>query len=200
MLTILSKRRDIELAGKSLIKAISQAHCWDSIARQKVYFSGGNLEADVRWSRSLDLWFASEPLHNRQWYCWGFGDPGLIPRGKFVPIVETNPPHEGINRSIAGAFATDETGVVHLVHRGGVGGGRKGVGKRAFLQSVELPLARAWDGDRETGVLDLGGVSERTFLRNVSRFVLQVAMFKERVTGRPIHPLGKPLTTALSRC
>jgi len=34
-----------------------------------------------------------------------------------------------MNRTIAGAFASDDEGNIYLVHRGRIGGGKKGIGR-----------------------------------------------------------------------
>ena len=60
----------------------------------------------------------------------------LTPPGKSVSIsVEVNTTLAGSDRRLAGAFARDvRTNVVYLMHDGGIGGGKPGIGQQAFLQ------------------------------------------------------------------
>jgi len=48
--------------------------------------------------------------------------------------VQINTPYEGRSDRVAGFFArNNDTGMIYLFHSGGVGGGKEGVGKTAFL-------------------------------------------------------------------
>jgi hypothetical protein len=60
--------------------------------------------------------------------------------------VEINSAYQGRNDGIAGFFARDaDSGIVYLCHSGRVGGGRKGVGKIAFLAWSNLPRIDVFD-------------------------------------------------------
>lgn len=45
MLTVLSGRRDIELATREFVTAVFGAHRWNDIGRMDVHYSGGSIEA-----------------------------------------------------------------------------------------------------------------------------------------------------------
>ena len=86
-------------------------------------------------------------VHNdKYWFAWAKPDPNdTTPRywnsfgryrdnGNLQIAVEINIPTNSDSKRVAGFFAKDtETGIVYLMHDGGVGGGRKGVGRASFL-------------------------------------------------------------------
>jgi hypothetical protein len=94
--------------------------------------------------------------------------------------VQINVPYKGVNRSRAGLFAEDvKTKKIYLMHRGKVGGGRKGIGKAAFVE---------WYNGKTFTVDELDGRSSEAFMvtsindskivDNVTRYVMKVAQFK----------------------
>lgn len=100
--------------------------------------------------------------------------------------VEVNPPHEGENHRTAGVFLRDGAGRVHVAHSGKIGGGRPGVGKRAFRdfsshlawQDIETPR-----GIRE--VLVVGPLHDKAELpERIASFVRTVATFKDATVKR----------------
>lgn len=70
--------------------------------------------------------------------------------------VELNVPTGSNSRRVSGFFTKDtQTGQVYLMHDGGVGGGRKGVGQTAFLawsDSELVPVADT-EGDVRLGII-----------------------------------------------
>ncbi|MBA0314509.1 hypothetical protein D7Y46_03920 [Stenotrophomonas maltophilia] len=97
--------------------------------------------------------------------------------------VEINTVPEGLNNRIGGFFARhSETGVVYLFHSARVGGGRKGVGKEAFLawSAHEPQHVTTADGGSREGVL-VGPVSGKGASRSILRYVQSVADFKRAV-------------------
>jgi hypothetical protein len=141
-------------------------------------------------SRSLDIshngsfWFASTELDGsestpRYWNSIG----KYQANGGLQITVEINIPTESNSERVSGFFARDEqTDIVYMLHDGGIGGGRKGIGRESFL---------AWSGEKTVPVQDSkGGVrhgilitpiqSEDIGIR-VARFALTVANFKQAV-------------------
>lgn len=109
---------------------------------------------------------------------------GLFQKDADLQIsVEINTPYEGRNDQVAGFFARDnETGSTYLLHSGRVGGGRKGVGKSAFL---------AWSDQRLIDVVDSsGGIRDAVLVmpiegtaatRSAVRYIDTIARFKQAV-------------------
>ena len=100
----------------------------------------GNLpNTPVQYSPKLDLWWTLEHLvtggsgRKRYWNCYGKGRPSTSSSTGIA--VEINYPEEGRYLAIAAMFARDESNNTYLVHSGKIGGGRKGIGKNAFLEN-----------------------------------------------------------------
>ncbi len=102
--------------------------------RKRVGFRPQSVELDVFWHEDRRIWgtFVEQPPsqkdgrrdHNaRFWILFGVQHPGDTPILHIA--VETNPPHEGINRFVHGAFVTDSEGQVYITHSGKLGGGSR---------------------------------------------------------------------------
>jgi hypothetical protein len=99
-------------------------------------FPGGNMSLPLFSKGEEQLWFATEWLRieakiPRFWNGFGLFDPDRTLQNI---VVELNIASDSNNEQVAGFFAKDSvTGQVYLMHSGKVGGGRKGIGKSAFL-------------------------------------------------------------------
>lgn len=183
MLTVLTTAADSERAAASLERTLKRGcarrHC-------QVGYQGGGGTYDIYWNAALGFWSLLSRADNRYWYCFGdHADSGGPIDGEDLGIVcEINPPLEGVNRRCAGAFAQDESGRVILTHSGKIGGGRKGIGKLAFLESLkrpELVPVRYPDGV-VAEVLVIGGVDAADLPTRIASFVWAVRSFKEKRT------------------
>ena len=78
------------------------------------------------------------------------------PNGTLQISVELNVSTDSNSKRVSGFFAKDsQTGQVYLMHDGGVGGGRKGVGQTAFLawsDSKVVAVTNA-EGDVRLGII-----------------------------------------------
>ena len=98
--------------------------------------------------------------------------------------VEVNPSIHGVNRRVAGLFAVDDkTGHTVLLHRGRIGGGKKGIGKSSFIEwypgtEVEF-FDPSYDDGEEAAILVADLDSER-FLIQLEDFVDAVHRFKAK--------------------
>jgi len=182
MLTVLTDRDQIEAAAEQLRQQLqAKATMRDRVV---LGFQGGSLAADGAWFKALDFWYAYEPLDEgeRYWNAFGYGNPF---EQKNVPItVEVNPPFSGLHRRIAGAFAQDEDGTIYLIHRGNVGGGRRGIGKNAFLAAYPEPLEVVSDGDHKTKAIAVGVVGSDSLIEQIEHFANIVRKFKDETVGK----------------
>ncbi len=154
-----------------------------ALGNLSVGFRGGHVPAEVFYRADLDLWMAFGEAESRYWTAYGFGEPG--PRTTPPIITEINPPRAGIQRGIAGAFAEDAAGDLYLVHRGKVGGGRKGISKAQFLpyfQHAGGVLESVSDGARISDVIVVGALVDEKLPAHVAGFVHSVAEFKTGAT------------------
>ena len=97
--------------------------------------------------------------------------------------VEINTAYEGRNDQVAGFFARDnDTGIIYLLHSGRVGGGKKGVGKTAFLAWSAQLLIEAIDlsGEIREGVLVMP-IEGTAACHSAIRYIDTIARFKQAV-------------------
>lgn len=99
----------------------------------------------------------------------------------------------------------DEGGRIYLIHRGKVGGGKKGVGKSAFLrwytgesetkageQSLHGgELIEMMDGNKVTPVIVIGGLEEPRLLDRLTQFVLCAKEFRQLASTGKLRQQGK---------
>lgn len=154
-------------------------------------FPGGSMYLDV-WSNS-DFWYATFEIKDekesvpRFWN--GFGIAEKLSDKKSNNIaVEVNIPTQGVNKMVAGFFATAANKKeIFLFHRGRVGGGRSGIGKKAFLgwypdQTIEV---KGNNKIKDYGLL-IGEINSKSFLDNLAKFINNVALFRIIATSGEI--------------
>jgi hypothetical protein len=139
---------------------------------------GASTRAKVFWSERLGIWFFPTKIaDHRYWNAFGVGRPE---KGARVSITcEINFPLSGIDRRTGGVFAEDSAGKIFVVHRGKLGGGRKGVGKGLFEDLYRGVWEAMDDGGEETTVAMIGVLNSARFARQVALFVRKIARIKE---------------------
>lgn len=149
-----------------------------------VGYHGGKDERKVTWHARAGIWslLDDRELENRFWCCFGVQNPKEV---KSLDIaVEINPRLEGTDLRVAGAFARDVRGMVHLCHNGKIGGGRQGIGKSAFFCHYRGELTEMAYGARVVEVVDLGPISSRELPGRIARFAQEIARVKAIVTDK----------------
>ena len=169
-----------------------------------VGYQGNNVEAEVTWHEGAGFWSLLDDslLKNRFWCCFGVQNPKDV---RSLDIaVEINPRMNGTDLQVAGAFARDVHGMVHLCHNGKIGGGKPGVGKSAFF--------RHYRGGRFTemayrakivDVVDLGPISSREFPGRLGQFAHEIVRVKGEIAKDEISTKtgsmdAKPLPSGLA--
>ena len=144
---------------------------------------GASEKAKVAWSDQLGIWSFSHKIKGlRYWHAFGIGRPE---GGGAVAITcEINFPLCGIDRRTGGAFAEDSKGRIFVIHRGKLGGGRKGVGKFLFENHYRGVWEIMEDGDEKTPVAVIGVLESPRFARQVAQFVRKIARIKETAIAR----------------
>lgn len=144
---------------------------------------GASQKARVAWSERLGVWFFSRKVAgSRYWNAFGIGRPEA--GGAVAITCEINFPLCGIDRRTGGAFAQDRSGRVFVVHRGKLGGGRKGIGKSLFEDRYRGVWEIMDDGGEETPVAVVGQLDSPRLARLVAQFVRKIAWIKERGADR----------------
>ena len=132
----------------------------------------------IHFIQPLNFWIGLADSGNRYWNALGIGNPF----NESAPIIaEFNPPKEGINRRISGVFLENESGNIFLAHRGKVGGGRKGIGKTAFMAWYNGPVEIIQDGVKTKTVLMIGRLDNPKLLNNLAKFTMAVSDFKHQI-------------------
>jgi hypothetical protein len=144
----------------------------------KLGHPGASEKAKVAWSERLGIWFFSRKIPgSRYWNGFGIGRPEG--GGNVAITCEINFPFYGIDRRTGGAFAQDRAGRVFVVHRGKLGGGRKGIGKSLFENHYRGVWEIMDDDGEETTVAVIGVLQSPRFARQIAQFVHKIARIKE---------------------
>lgn len=143
-----------------------------------VGFPAGSFRDNVHFSSELNIWSSFHNENNRFWNGFGVGIPVL---DKGISLVgEINFPFKGINRRIAGAFAEGHNGEILVLHRGKIGGGKKGIGKKLFMSTKdESDFVYASDGDRETKFIFVGELESDFFIEQIASFIHSINDIKK---------------------
>jgi hypothetical protein len=145
----------------------------DEEIKVKLGHQGASFPAKVLWSRKLGIWKFSRAIKEvRYWNAFGLEKPEVT---NVLSITsEINFPWARIDRKTGGAFAEDVWGNVFVIHRGKIGGGKKGVGKSLFEHNYRGVWSFMEDGKSVTQVAIIG-------VLNSSRFAWQAAQFVKKI-------------------
>ncbi|HOF05302.1 MAG TPA: hypothetical protein PK175_02350 [Syntrophales bacterium] len=150
---------------------------------------GASIRGRVWWSDRLGLWFfPGGGEENRYWNAFGTARPK--PDASLSITCEINFPKEGIDRRIGGAFAVDGRGRIFVVHRGKLGGGRKGIGKALFERQYRGVWVEMDDDGEEVFVAVVGHLSSPRFARQVAQFVGKIERIKDRAASSAQTEMG----------
>lgn len=178
------------LTDESIIHR-SQVHFLKSLRRYaeekipvNIGHMGATIKARVSYAPRLDIWFISRKLENgRFWNAFGSGRP---PEGSATPIgCEINFPLRGIDRRIGGLLAEDQTGQIYLLHRGRIGGGKRGIGRHLFRERYRGAWTWLEDGTTDSPAVVIGRIKSALLPRQVAQFVFKVEQLKRDNPGRP---------------
>lgn len=168
-------QKDIENAQQQLCMSLSHK-CTQQIP-VSLGFQGGHIDCTINWSPTFGLWFHSGELETRYWNVFGLSDVAPKKNSMLPIIVEINPPVKGLNRQVQGAFVLNENDELTLVHRGKIGGGKPGVGRKLFFENYQGET-RNTNGRK---VVILGDINSPDFVRKIKSFVQEVARIKALV-------------------
>lgn len=182
MHTALHHRRHIVSAQSKLLRRIRK-ELPTRIPDVVVGFQGRRLDPQKVFANNR-IWFAHESLENagvpRYWNALGSGSPALR-RSNHI-TVEVNPAIHGVDRRVAGLFAIDDkTRHTVLLHRGRIGGGRKGIGKTSFMEWYPGTREKFFDpsrDDSEESAILVADLESSEFLTQLESFVDAVHRFK----------------------
>ena len=149
----------------------------DEEIKVKLGHQGAGFPAKVLWSKNLGIWKFSRAVKEvRYWNAFGVGKPGA---SSVLSIAsEINFPWAQIDRKTGGAFAEDAWGNVFVIHRGKIGGGKKGVGKSLFEHNYRGVWSFMEDGDSISQVAVIGALNSPRFALQAAQFVKKIEILK----------------------
>lgn len=147
----------------------------------KLGHQGASFRAKVSWSRKLGIWVFSQATKDvRYWNVFGIGKPQT---GSHLPITaEINFPWSGIDRKTGAAFARDAWNRIYVIHRGKIGGGKKGIGKSLFEENYRGVWAWLEDGGALTQVAVIGELHSSRFALQTAQFVRKIGRLKSEAS------------------
>ncbi|HUN54314.1 MAG TPA: hypothetical protein VMU29_04080 [Smithella sp.] len=152
----------------------------DEDIKVKLGHQGAGFPARVHWSKSLGIWKFSRAVKDvRYWNAFGVGKPGAS--GVLSIASEINFPWAQIDRKTGGAFAEDAWGNMFVIHRGKIGGGKKGIGKSLFEHNYRGVWSYMEDGDSISQVAVIGDLKSERFALQAAQFVKKIEMLKSAV-------------------
>lgn len=155
-------------------------------------YQGGNEAVEGSYSARYDFWWVNDVASTRYWDVFGLGEPR---EGKFRNniIWEVNAPFEGVNRRVQGTYAKNPVGNTFLLHRGKIGGGRKGIGKALFVDNFNGTWVQVDDGGVTSRMAVVADLGKSDVCSRVAWFTREVARIKDLVSSgtatTPYSPL-----------
>ncbi|MBA4421697.1 MAG: hypothetical protein C0390_01200 [Syntrophus sp. (in: bacteria)] len=176
MLKVVADESAIRRYQRQFVRSLKTA-ATDTIP-VKLGHPGASEKAKVAWSERLGIWFFSRKIAgSRYWNGFGIGRPEG--GGNVAITCEINFPLCGIDRRTGGVFVQDRSGRIFVVHRGKLGGGRKGIGKSLFENRYRGVWKTMDDDGEETTVAVIGVLQSPRFARQIAQFVRKIARIKE---------------------
>jgi len=156
------------------------------IGLRRVGFPGGHEDCDI-WANDTIWYYTSEVQTGSQRFWNGFGLAHDLDKSRTRNLhiaVEINIPFQ-LNRRVSGLYAKDmNSKKVCLFHRGRLAGGRKGIGKKAFLEWYPKDTIDVIEDDQVIEALLVTNLQDESFIDDLSKFVEQVSEFRHFITGR----------------
>jgi 5-methylcytosine-specific restriction protein A len=159
-------------------------------------YQSGNIKVDSLRVND-NIWFVHKVIKEasipRHWNSFGLADRLNINSSNSI-TVEINVPLDGTPRNVSGLFAVDtESGHIWLMHRGGVGGGKQGTGKGAFLNwytEASIEVQHEEPTSTPDYAIPIADLSASEFGKQITSFVLSVGQFKAKVRQGEIYSLS----------
>ena len=183
MLRLISSQKEITHCQRLLKKEL--VYSLRVTKRLTLGHLGGYFENDVHIGDQL--WYSNFTLKNsdetvpRHWNGFGIEERK---GGHQIIVVEINPPLRGIDRRVSGAFGKDDSqDRYYLLHRGGVGGGKKGIGKESFRSWYRGAWIKLYDeNEKYDEVILVGPLGTGELIGPLRTFVHEVADYKREIS------------------
>jgi hypothetical protein len=148
-----------------------------------VGFHSGNMHCRVAWNIKYGFWTMYPPKDGEKQLIFGTQDPDRYPSRSLNITCQINVLRGSSGRQRAGTILWNGKDLF-LGHNGGIGGGKEGVGKAAFISWYRNKVSDTVDVKNDGGhtipyilIGKIGGSS--TFLSALAKFVFAVERFKK---------------------
>lgn len=176
MLKLVTDEKEIEKHQKTLEEVLNTR--LEDEGEFRLGFPGGSWSQPLRYNN--DIWFGAflyeESNIHRFWN--GFGLAQDLKNNHNINIITEINIAKKTSRQVQGAFVLDETGNLLLIHRG-----RLNPGGYKFREWYETKYSKQIqvisDNNREEKVIVIGLVKSDSFVENLTRFIRDVAYFKQ---------------------
>lgn len=192
MLTMVESIPERRAAWRKLWQIVSRGA---QPARRTLGSRSGEVTHTIQTRPDLGVWMGPiRPVRNYLWLPFGTLP---LPEGRNVDmIVQINPSMDSHTQKTAGVLAKDAFGDLCICHTGGVGGGREGITKSAFLRWTDRrtePVIRSSGGP--VAAFRITRLDGREVEPDIAEFVHEVAAFKSdhsqtEETVEPAAPFG----------
>jgi hypothetical protein len=181
-LKIIDNQADIKKCNQVFVRKFKPFI--DEQIKIKLGHQGASFNAKVSFAKKLGIWIFSRPIKDiRYWNVFGTDKPQPA---SLSPITcEINFPWSSIDRKTGGAFARDEQNNIFVVHRGKIGGGRKGIGKSFFEHSYRGLWSYMEDGNSITQVAVIGVLNSGRLAQQIAQFVHKIERIKSAAAYSP---------------
>ena len=174
IITVITDPKEIEKLHNIFLNQINK------FSTDKIYcgvgYPSGSFKDNVSYSKELNIWLSVQKHHNKYWNGFGIGKP--IENKNNSLKGEINFPYSGINRRIAGVFAKNDYNQYYVLHRGKIGGGRKGRGKNFFLNNFRGDFINAIDENYTSPFCLVGELNSKHFPEQVANFIKEINRVK----------------------
>lgn len=185
MLMLVEDAKERARAQRQLEEALKEG--LGRAGTRNVGFPGDNFDLPLFSGGHGKLWAAFlKPVKDgrgisRYWNAFGVFDENAPAQSI---TVEANIAAESDSHRVAGFFATDaQNGEVVLMHSGKIGGGRKGIGRTAFLVWSHARLVEASGERRQREGIPIANLNRDDVVERVWRFVRKVEEFKREAAS-----------------
>jgi len=171
---VLRYLRDLEEIGRAQADFQRLFRSSGEIKTVGVGYRGGSENMEAAWLPSENIWCAFDKLDSRYWNAFGVGEPDAKRSNSIT--VEINFPLQGVNRTIGGILAKDDQKDIVVLHRGKIGGGKKGIGPQLFRDR----FSGKWESVEGDDAIRIGTLAGPDFLSKIAFFVKEVALIKQQ--------------------
>ena len=176
LLTIIEERNEIKRAQARIRQKMN------NVAEKSGFISiggkGWHQEREAFWNGNLGIWWTMKEEEDRYWNSFGTGEPRWNTGYSHSIVCEVNFSKDR-NPRIPGMVARDENRRTYVLHRGRIGGGRKGIGKSLFFQNFTGEWETVWGRSFLVKLALIGALDSKRFPWQVASFVHEVERIKK---------------------